>query len=112
MKITKESLKKLVREAYEEEMGSEDESGEGYEALLKDIGDKLKEAAEKAKSLGKGAEYSDLRSMMVTIDELTRMHKQNSDEDFDDEPEEEDEGMLKESVKRKFALLANIKHKK
>ena len=76
MKITKELLKKLVREAYEEEMGSEDESGEGYEGTPDDDGD----------------------------DDLTGVP--------DESPGEPSAGPLSESIKRRFARLANIKHKK
>ena len=63
-----------------------------YEVLLNDIGDKLEEAAEMAKSLGKSAEYSDLRTMVVGIDELIRMHEgsdEGSEEDFDEDYDDE-----------------------
>lgn len=72
MKITKELLKKLVREAVEEEMGSEGESGEGYEG--------------------------------TPDDDLTEVP--------DESPGEPSAGPLSESIKRRFARLANIKHKK
>lgn len=88
-------LKKLILEMIKETL-DEGDSGDKrrYEVLINDIGNKLEEAAEMAKSLGKSAEYSDLRSMMVSIDEIIRMHQQDSDEgseeDFDEDYDDED----------------------
>ena len=155
MKITKEYLKKLVREAFEEEMGSEGESDS-------DVLDKLKErlkTMEGSEGYGgwdtskktewyyddaEGGYYhealvswenpgeikvsasaggankeetfplkseSDIYDIIKFLEEEAGL-REDEGPLFKDEPEEEDEGMLKESVKRRFARLANIKHKK
>lgn len=156
MKITKELLKKLVREAFEEEMGSEDQtdtkssSGSDLVKKLKDkvltigspsgwgewITDKDDEWFYDDGEGGYDTElefdYKDPANIVVRSGEDEETIPLNNEDDIEKiikhaerisglkaEPEEEDEspgepsaGPLSESVKRRFARLANIKHKK